>query len=60
MDSRKTKKYGLQYKATYIGNWDEWNVNPPWQPCGDFENATEKVCQFHRAHLQKLGPQLAR
>ena len=23
VDSRKTKKYGVQYKATYMGNWDE-------------------------------------
>ena len=23
IDSRKTKKYRIQYKATYMGNWDE-------------------------------------
>ena len=23
VDSRKTRKYGVQYKATYMGNWDD-------------------------------------
>ena len=23
VDSRKTKRYGVQYKATYMGNWDK-------------------------------------
>lgn len=25
---RKTKSYGIQYKATYIGNWDQWYASP--------------------------------
>ena len=27
VDSQKTKRYGIQYKATYMGIWDKWN--PP-------------------------------
>ena len=56
VDSRKTKRYGIQYKATYMGNWDEWNSNPPWQPYSDFENSKEKIREFHRTHSQKPGP----
>ena len=56
VDLRQTKRYGLQYKATYMGNWDEWNANPPWQPCGNFENAAEKVVSstelIHRSQDQ--------
>lgn len=32
VDCRETKRFGLQYKATFMGNWDEWKANPPWQP----------------------------
>ena len=56
VDSRKTKKYGIQYKATYIGNWDEWNLNPAWQSYTDFENSREKIREFHRTHPKKPGP----
>ena len=56
VDSRKTKKYGVQYKATYIGNWDEWNSNPTWQPYSDFENSKEKIREFHRTHPKKPRP----
>ena len=56
VDSQKTKRYGVQYKATYMSNWDEWNSNPTWQPYNNFENAKEKIRKFHRTHLQKLGP----
>ena len=56
VDSRKTKKYGIQYKATYMGNWDEWNSNPPWQPYSDFENSKNKIRVFHKTHPQKPGP----
>ena len=28
VDCRKTKRLGIQYKATYIGDWDEWNSAP--------------------------------
>jgi len=37
VDCRKTKRFGIQYKATFVGNWDEWNSNPPWQPWSDFK-----------------------
>ena len=56
VDSRKTKRYRIQYKATYMGNWDEWNSNPPWQPYSDFENSKEKIREFHRTHPRKPGP----
>ena len=50
VDSQKMKKYGVQYKATYMGNWDEWNSNPAWQLYSNFENSKEKIRKFHRAH----------
>ena len=28
VDSQKTKKYKIQYKVIYVGNWDDWNLNP--------------------------------
>ena len=56
VDSWKTKKYGVQYKATYMGNWDNWNLNLAWQPCSNFENSKEKIREFHRTHPQKPGP----
>ena len=56
VDSRKTKRYGVQCKATYMGNWDEWNSNPTWQPYSNFKNSKEKIREFHRAHSQKPGP----
>ena len=56
VDSWKTKRYGIQYKATYMGNWDEWNLNPTWQPYSNFENSKEKIREFHRARPQKPGP----
>ena len=55
VDSQKTKKYGVQYKATCMGNWEEWNLNPAWQPYSDFENAREKIREFHKTHPQKPG-----
>ena len=55
VDLRKTKKYRVQYKATYMGNWDEWSLNPAWQPYSNFENAKEKIREFHRTHPQKPG-----
>ena len=39
-----------------MGNWDEWNSNPAWQPYSDFENAKEKIREFHRTHPQRPGP----
>ena len=47
VDCRETKKYGTQYKATYIGSWDVWNANPPWQPWTDFIRAKEEIRKFH-------------
>ncbi len=26
-DCRQIRKFGIQYKATYIGPWDEWNTD---------------------------------
>lgn len=56
VDCRTTKRYGIQYKARFAGNWDEWNANPPWQPWTDFERAPEKVRQYHVAHPEKPPP----
>ena len=53
VDCRKTKRYGIQYKATYIGNWEEWNASPAWQPWTDFVNAKNKISEFHRRHHEK-------
>ena len=39
-----------------MGNWDEWNLDPAWQPYSNFENSTEKILEFHRTHPQKPGP----
>jgi hypothetical protein len=36
VDCRETKRYGVQYKARFMGNWDDWNANPSWQPWTDF------------------------
>lgn len=56
VDCRETRRLGLQYKATFEGNWDEWNANPPWQPWTDFRNAPEKVLEFHNTHPDKPPP----
>ena len=56
VDCRKTKRYGVQYKATYMGSWDNWNSDPPWQSYSNFENSKDKIRVFHKAHPQKLGP----
>ena len=48
----KTKKYRIQYKATYIANWAEWNAAPAWQHQTDFENAKEKISKFHIKRYQ--------
>ena len=56
VDSQKTKRYGVQYKATYMGNWDKWNSNPAWQPYSNFKNSKEKIREFHRTHPKKPGP----
>ena len=56
VDCRKTKRFGLQYKATFSGNYDEWNTNPPWQPWTDFERSIEKVLEFHRQNPRKPQP----
>ena len=53
VDCRDTKRYGIQYKATYIGPWDDWNANPPWQPWSDFVNSREEVIRFHVRNKEK-------
>jgi len=56
VDCRKTKRFGIQYKATFVGNWDEWNSNPPWQPWSDFKHAEDKILEFHRLYPDKPAP----
>jgi transposase InsO family protein len=53
LDCRATKRFGVQYKATYRGHWDQWNAAPPWQPWTDFKLAAERIKDFHAAHPDK-------
>ena len=56
VDCCQTKRYGVQYKTTYVGNWDAWNASPPRQPWTNFKRSIDKVYEFHRTHLQKPKP----
>ena len=56
VDCRETRKFGVQYKATFVGNWDEWNANPYWQSWTDFKNSKDKILQYHREHPHKPKP----
>ena len=56
VDCRETKRYGVQYKARFMGNWDDWNANPSWQPWTDLKNAVDKVMDFHKKHPEKPKP----
>jgi hypothetical protein len=56
VDCRQTRRYGIQYKARFVGNWDQWNANPPWQPWADFKYAIDKVLEFHKRYPEKPGP----
>jgi len=56
VDCRETKRYGVQYKARFMGNWDDWNANPSWQPWTDLKNAVDKVLDFHKKHPEKPKP----
>ena len=56
VDCQQIKKYSIQYKATYIGNWDKWNASPPWQLWTDFKRLIDKIHKFHCTHPQKPKP----
>lgn len=56
VDCRQTKRLGVQYKATYVGDWDEWNAAPPWQPWTDFKRAPDKIRAFHKRYPMKPKP----
>jgi len=56
VDCRETKRYGLQYKARFTGDWDEWNASPPWQPWTDFKHAIDKILDYHDAYPNKPKP----
>ena len=45
VDCRKTRK-DVEYKATYVGPYDEWNTNPPWQTWMDFMNSKHSIMEF--------------
>ena len=32
INCRQIKQYRVQYKATYVSNWDKWNAASLWQP----------------------------
>ena len=53
---RQSKQYRVQYKATYIGNWDKWNAASPWQSWTDFKGLREKIDKLHCTHPQKPQP----
>ncbi len=53
VNCRETRRFGIQYKATYIEPWDEWNTNPPWQPWTDFLNSKDAVLRFHADNPDK-------
>lgn len=55
VDCRKTRK-GVEYKATYVGPYEEWNTNPPWQIWTDFMNSKDSVLRFHRENPDKPKP----
>jgi hypothetical protein len=55
VDCRLTRS-GIQYKALFNGQWDDWNSNPPWQPWTDFKNARDKVMEYHQRHPEKPPP----
>ena len=56
VDCCQTKQYGIQYKATYVGNWDEWNAAPLWQPWINFKRLIDKIHKFHCTCSQKPRP----
>ena len=56
VNCHQTKQYRVQYKATYVGNWDEWNAAPPWQLWTDFERSIDKIHKFYYTHSQKPKP----
>lgn len=57
VDCRETRK-GIEYKATYVGPYEEWNTNPPWQPWTDFMNSKDEILKFHRQNPRKPKPPL--
>ena len=56
VDCRQIKWYGVQYKATYVGNWNKWNAASLWQLWTDFKRSRDKVHKFHCTHPQKPRP----
>jgi hypothetical protein len=53
VDCRRTAKRDLQYKATYIDNWNQWNADSSWQSTSNFENARNQINRFHRTNSIK-------
>ncbi len=53
VNCRRTAKRDLQYKATYIDNWDQWNADSSWQSVSNFENARNQINRFHRTNSIK-------
>ena len=54
VDCWQTKRYSIQYKAMYVGNWDKWNAAPPWQPWTDFKKSRDKVAKVASFNPRKL------
>ena len=56
VDFRETRRWGVQYKATFAGERPDWNNSPPWQPWTDFLNAKDLILEYHRLNPSKPPP----
>jgi hypothetical protein len=56
VDCRQITKHDLQYKATYIKNWDQWNEDSSWQSVSDSQNVPDQINRFHRRNPLKSKP----
>jgi transposase InsO family protein len=58
IDCREHGVEGIQYKALFVGDWPQWNSDPPWQHWTDLIGAPDKVLEFHDKHPEKPKPPL--
>ncbi len=54
VNCRQNRRFDIQYKATYIESWNEWNTNSSWQSWTDFLNSKDAVLRYHADNLDKL------
>jgi hypothetical protein len=55
VDCRQIRKYGTQYKTTYVDSWDEWNTDSFWQSWTDFSRSEDLILKFHQNNSHKLN-----